>query len=151
MPHAPFGPGPAQADAPDVEPGEPLGYLVRFGHGARAGLQFYGRDADAQASFIGNGATVVPLVDEAIVTKLRAELAEVTRQRDLARRGCICPNYGVRSHHGMCPALKPEPPTSPCPAWCATHDPLDFSSAIDGDRRYASEACRAAGRCINKG
>lgn len=59
-----FGPGPAQADAPDVEPGEPLGYLVRFGHGDRAGLQFHRRDADRQAAFVGNGATVVPLVAE---------------------------------------------------------------------------------------
>lgn len=34
-----------------------------------------------------------------------------------------------------------------CPRWCGTYDPLDMSSAMDGDRRYATDACRAAGRC----
>lgn len=35
-----------------------------------------------------------------------------------------------------------------CPSWCATYDPLDMSSAMDGDRRYHCNDCRSAGRCL---
>lgn len=133
-----FGPGPAQTDAPDVEPGEPLGYLVKFGHGDRAGLQFYQRDADAQARFIGNGATVIPLVAEADVVKLRDELATAIRQRDLARRGCLCDDYGARGHHGACPALKPLPPPDPPPR-CLRHH-------VDETVCGCGPACRNCGR-----
>lgn len=123
-----FGPGPAQTDAPDVEPGEPLGYLVKFGHGDRAGLQFHQRDADAQARFIGNGATVIPLVAEADVVKLRDELATAIQQRDLAHRGCLCDDYGARGHHGACPARKVDEADA-MRAYHQQHRPLDTVSA----------------------
>ena len=38
-----------------------------------------------------------------------------------------------------------------CPTWCATHDPRDMATAMDGDRRYASPECRDAGRCLTRG
>lgn len=40
--------------------------------------------------------------------------------------------------------------TTTCPPWCGTYEPTDMSSALDGDRRYATDACRNAGRCASK-
>lgn len=83
---------------------------------------------------------------------LKVEVEQLIRQRDLARRGCLCDGYGARGHHGCCPSLKPVPtaPESPCPDWCATYLHTDMSSAFDGDRRYNTDACRAAGKCVGK-
>lgn len=69
-----------------------------------------------------------------------------------------CGSRGVGIRYGesnVCRVCNAEPlPTrkelGPCPETCGTYHPLDMSTAVDGDRRYSTGECRAAGRCLSR-
>ncbi len=137
---APVGPRPAMTEGEGER--EALGYLVRFGDGERATLHFYRHDAEANASFVGHGADVVPLYADLGARTLPPAPACDGCIRGLPTRACAvsgAPVHRDEDHSFTCRALPPAPVEPPS----VTQAPSTRRHAVDEGSR--SRAGRRAG------
>lgn len=105
----------------------------------------------AIARAIATAATPPPTVD-AIANTIRCAFAGDLHVHDygLAARSVLA-LFASTTPPPTVGGLPATAPVDRCPDWCATYDPRDMAGALDGDRRYASQACRDAGRCTSRG